>query len=281
MTEDQVLETKEGSAPRPSRGMSPWLEFWDTDTTARRVVKRARPLGDRIIVRPMERKKVEMAGLIVAQPKQEEMPVEGVVVSIGPETPEGSIEVGDVVLYGSDDGVSVKLGLDAKEYLVLADEHVVALLDKQSDLLERDRFSRILMVRNNWVLLEWEEATQEFRLAGKSSTLLRPETFKQAHFTGIVKMFGPDASAEVKELHEQRVFFDRWAHDFREKNWYEPGTDGRPRKRYALMLDFRLECVLPERAKVTVEGHEEVPDDGPTAERIEVNVKRDVGRVYG
>lgn len=279
MPETELIEKKEGGN---EPGKSPWLEFEDFSLNGQKVLKRARPLGDRLMVRRCERKQVEMAGLVIAQPKREEMPVEGVVVSVGDGIKEGSIEVGDVVLFGSDDGQTVKLGLDSKEYLVLSDEHVIAILDKESDLLERDRYSRILLVRNNWILMEWEEATDEIKVGG-GKTILRAQTYKQAHFTGVVRKHGPDISSELKdeEIIGKRVFFDRWAYEFREMYWYEPGADERTQKRYAFILDVRIHCTLPDRVKVTSPGHEEVPDEGPSAYKVDVPVRPNKGRVYG
>lgn len=274
----KVLETQDGKAPP----RSPFLEFVDSDSGGRQVTKRARPLGDRLMVIPAKREKIVTGGLVVpthSQTDREHLPVEGVVVALGPDIKPGSLEVGDTVLYGSEDGVKVTLGTVPKNYLVLADEHVVALLSKSSDYLERDRFSRVLFMRNNWVLLEWEEASEEYRIAGLK--LMKAETYKQAHFTGVVKMVGPDAGEEVREAVGKRVFFDRWAYEFREMCWYEPGVDGQKRNRYALILDYRLHCIVPDRVKVTTDGHEEIPDEGPSAYKVEVNVPRDVGRVYG
>ncbi len=280
---EKVVETRDGKAPPKS----PCLEFVDEDSRGVPVTKIARPLGDRIMVIPTKRERIEAGGIIIpsiSQVERDILPVEGVVVATGPGIKAGSIEVGDVVLYGSEDGVKVTLGTNPVTYLVLADEHVVAILSKASALLERDRFARILFVRNNWVLVEWEEATEEYKMAG-GVKLAKAETYRQAHFTGIVKMVGPDSIGEVKEAMGKRVFFDRWAYEFREMCWYEPGVvmEGVVVKnsRYAFMLDYRLHCIVPDRVKITTNGMEEVPDEGPSAYMVDVPVKRNVGRVYG
>ena len=258
----------------------PHLEFFSFNASGQRVMQRVRPLGDRVIVRRPERVMTEVGGLLAPLPKRAEMAAEGEVVALGPDVAPGTIEVGDAVLFGGDDGVVVRLGERAEEYLVLGNEQVVAILTRISPLLERDRMGRMLSLRNNWVLMEWEKAA-EIKLCGGKLALARTDTYERAHFTGIVKMVGPDVGEDVKGEVGKRVFFDRWAHEFREMYWYEPGVDGRGERRYALILDHRLNCVLPDRVKVESEGFEEEPDDGPSAVLTEITVKPDVGRVYG
>ncbi len=90
------------------------------------------PLGDRIIVKPLEEKEVRKNGIIIPDTVKEK-PMEGEVVAIGKGriTDEGKIvpmelKVGDKVLYGKYSGTEVKV--EDREYLWMKEEDVLGII---------------------------------------------------------------------------------------------------------------------------------------------------------
>mgnify|MGYP002725603898 CR=1 FL=1 len=74
------------------------------------------PLGDRVIVKPLEREQVTASGIVIPDTASEEKPHEGVVVAAGPGAikEDGTrapmdVKVGDKVLYGRYAGDDIKL----------------------------------------------------------------------------------------------------------------------------------------------------------------------------
>ena len=89
-----------------------------------------KPLGNRIVVEPMEEETQISAGGILIPDTAKEKPQEGKVVAVGPGklTDEGTrltmeVEVGDVVVYSKYGGTEYKVG--EIEYLVLRDDDVL------------------------------------------------------------------------------------------------------------------------------------------------------------
>ena len=74
------------------------------------------PLGDRIVVRPMEQEQVTASGIVIPDTASGEKPQEGVVVALGKggvgkdcANPTEFLKVGDKVLFGKYAGDDVKL----------------------------------------------------------------------------------------------------------------------------------------------------------------------------
>jgi chaperonin GroES len=92
-----------------------------------------RPLHDRILVERLEEKEVVKGGIIIpdtAKEKAQEAKV--IAVGTGKVTEEGKklpldVKVGDKILFGKYSGSEVKI--DDKEYLILREEDVLAILD--------------------------------------------------------------------------------------------------------------------------------------------------------
>ena len=89
-----------------------------------------KPLGNRIVVEPIEEDTQISAGGILIPDTAKEKPQEGKVVAVGPGklTDEGTrlemeVEVGDVVVYSKYGGTEYKVG--ETEYLVLRDDDVL------------------------------------------------------------------------------------------------------------------------------------------------------------
>jgi chaperonin GroES len=92
-----------------------------------------RPLGDRVVVKALDKDKQERGGLIIPDTAKEK-PQEGEVVAAGKgkTTDEGKllmmdVKVGDKVLYGKYSGTEIKL--DGDEYLIMHQEDILGILD--------------------------------------------------------------------------------------------------------------------------------------------------------
>ncbi|MBI1962137.1 MAG: co-chaperone GroES [Candidatus Rokubacteria bacterium RIFCSPLOWO2_02_FULL_73_56] len=92
-----------------------------------------RPLHDRILVERLEEKEVKKGGIIIPDTAKEK-PQEAKVIAVGngKVTDEGKkipldVKAGDKILFGKYSGSEVKL--DDKEYLILREEDVLAILE--------------------------------------------------------------------------------------------------------------------------------------------------------
>jgi chaperonin GroES len=92
-----------------------------------------RPLHDRILVERLEEKEVKKGGIIIPDTAKEK-PQEGKVIAAGAGkvADDGKkialdVKVGDRILFGKYSGSEVKI--DDKEYLILREEDVLAVLD--------------------------------------------------------------------------------------------------------------------------------------------------------
>jgi len=90
------------------------------------------PLGDKIIVKPLEEKEVTKGGIVLPQTSKEK-PEKGEVIAVGPgkllengKRAGLSVKVGDKVVfkkYGPDE-----IKIEDKEYLIISEEDVLAIL---------------------------------------------------------------------------------------------------------------------------------------------------------
>ncbi|WP_161482685.1 MULTISPECIES: co-chaperone GroES [Herbidospora] len=102
-------------------------------TTATKVP--VKPLGDRIVVQPLEAEQTTASGLVIPDTAKEK-PQEGKVLAVGPGNWDESgskrvpldVNEGDVVLYSKYGGTEVKYG--GEEYLVLSARDVLAIIEK-------------------------------------------------------------------------------------------------------------------------------------------------------
>jgi chaperonin GroES len=92
-----------------------------------------KPLGDRVVVEPIERDEVTASGIYVPETAKEK-PQEGKVLAAGPgrRDDEGKrvpmdVAEGDRVLYAKYAGTEVKLG--DKKVLILKETDILAILD--------------------------------------------------------------------------------------------------------------------------------------------------------
>lgn len=90
-----------------------------------------KPLGDRLIVKPIERE--TMKGGIIIPDTAKEKPMEGEVLATGPGklNDQGNrapmdVKVGDKVLYGKYSGTEIKL--DGETYLIIHQDEILGIL---------------------------------------------------------------------------------------------------------------------------------------------------------
>ena len=94
-----------------------------------------RPLGDRVLVKPLEKEKQERGGLIIPDTAKEK-PQEGQVVAAGKgKTSEDGkllpmdVKAGDKILYGKYSGTEIKI--DGDEYLIMHQDDILGILESK------------------------------------------------------------------------------------------------------------------------------------------------------
>ena len=94
-----------------------------------------KPLGDRVVVEPVEQEEKTASGIILPETAKEK-PQEGIVISVGPgrrdeagERIPMDVKEGDRVLYAKYAGTEVKLGGD-KKVLILRENDILAIVEK-------------------------------------------------------------------------------------------------------------------------------------------------------
>ena len=92
-----------------------------------------KPLGDRLLVEPVEEKEVKKGGIIIPDTAKEK-PTEGIVRALGTGKTDDSgkkvafeVKVGDRVLVSKYGGTEVKL--EGKEYKILSSDDILAIVD--------------------------------------------------------------------------------------------------------------------------------------------------------
>lgn len=88
------------------------------------------PLGDRLVVKPIEREEVTKGGIVLPDTAKEK-PQEGEVLAAGPGrlTEDGKriamdVKVGDIVVYAKYGGIEIKV--DEEELLILREGDILA-----------------------------------------------------------------------------------------------------------------------------------------------------------
>ncbi|MFH1726282.1 MAG: co-chaperone GroES [Elusimicrobiota bacterium] len=90
------------------------------------------PLGDRVLVQPLEQKEVKKSGIIIPDTAKEK-PQEGKIVAAGKgkTTEDGKVlpmevKAGDRVLYGKYSGTEIKI--DDEDFLIMHQEDILGIL---------------------------------------------------------------------------------------------------------------------------------------------------------
>jgi len=93
---------------------------------------KVQPLGDRVVIRPLEAQEKTKGGIIVPDTAKEK-PQEGEVTAVGKgkvlengKTEPLEVKVGDKVLYGKYSGTEIKI--DGEDYLIVKEEDILAII---------------------------------------------------------------------------------------------------------------------------------------------------------
>ena len=92
-----------------------------------------RPLGDRVLVEPIEEKEQSVGGIIIPDSAKEK-PMQGKVIAVGKKTDKDSkelkfdVKAGDTVLLPKYGGTEVKL--DGKKLQLVREEDLLGVLEK-------------------------------------------------------------------------------------------------------------------------------------------------------
>jgi len=92
-----------------------------------------KPLGDRVVVEPIEQEEVTAGGIVLPETAKEK-PQQGMILAVGPgardedgEHVEMDVKVGDKVLYAKYSGTEFKV--DGKKLLILRESDLLAILE--------------------------------------------------------------------------------------------------------------------------------------------------------
>lgn len=90
------------------------------------------PLGDRVIIKPIEPKEIKKSGIIIPETAKEK-PQEGEVVAVGKgkTSDDGKlvameVKVGNKILYGKYSGTEIKI--NDEEYLIMREEDILGIV---------------------------------------------------------------------------------------------------------------------------------------------------------
>ncbi len=93
-----------------------------------------KPLGDRVLIKPVETEEEVKGGIIIPDTAKEK-PQEGEVIAVGPGKLDESgkrmpmsVKVGDRVLYSKYGGTEVKI--DDDDYLIMSESDIMAIIEK-------------------------------------------------------------------------------------------------------------------------------------------------------
>jgi len=105
-----------------------YRRYWEMAATLK-------PLGDRLVVEPIEAEETTASGILLPETAKEK-PQEGKVIAAGPGRLDDSgnrvameVKVGDIVLYAKYAGTEIKLDGDNK-VLILKESDVLALVER-------------------------------------------------------------------------------------------------------------------------------------------------------
>ena len=94
-----------------------------------------RPLGDRVIVKPVTREEKTKAGIYLPDTASKEKPMEGTVIAVGPgrlmddgkRTPV-DVKAGDRIVFAKYAGTEFKTEND-EEYLIISEKDIMAVIE--------------------------------------------------------------------------------------------------------------------------------------------------------
>ncbi len=83
-----------------------------------------KPLGERIIVKPLKQEEKTEGGIFLPETASKEKPQQGNVIAVGPDFK--GVKKGDKVLFAKYAGTEIEI--KDKEYLVLGEDDVLAII---------------------------------------------------------------------------------------------------------------------------------------------------------
>lgn len=84
-----------------------------------------RPLGERIVVKPLKQEEKTEGGIYLPETASKEKPQQGEVIAVGPDFKE--LKKGDKIIFAKYGGTEIKIEDD--EYLVLGEDDVLAIIE--------------------------------------------------------------------------------------------------------------------------------------------------------
>ncbi|NCC33603.1 MAG: co-chaperone GroES [Chloroflexia bacterium] len=94
---------------------------------------RIRPLGDRVVVKPMEREEKTKSGIFLPDTASKERPMEGTILAVGEGRRDDSgklvpmnVRTGDKVVFAKYSGTEFKV--DEVEYLILSEKDILGII---------------------------------------------------------------------------------------------------------------------------------------------------------
>ncbi|MBP1466891.1 co-chaperone GroES [Candidatus Chloroploca sp. M-50] len=94
---------------------------------------RIRPLGDRVVVKPVEREEKTKSGIFLPDTASKERPMEGTILAVGEGRRDDSgklvpmnVQAGDKVLFAKYSGTEFKV--DEVEYLILSEKDILGII---------------------------------------------------------------------------------------------------------------------------------------------------------
>ncbi|MFT4738390.1 MAG: chaperonin GroES [Cyclobacteriaceae bacterium] len=89
-----------------------------------------RPLGDRVLVEPIEAESKTKSGIIIPDTAKEKSQ-EGKVIAVGEGTKKQkmTVKIGDQVLFGKYSGTEIHL--DGKDYMIMKESDIYGILSKE------------------------------------------------------------------------------------------------------------------------------------------------------
>ena len=94
-----------------------------------------KPLGDRVVVRPLPAEEKTASGLFIPDTAKEK-PQRGTIVAVGPGRVENGTKIdmtvreGDTVLYGKYAGTEIRFGED--DYLIMRESDILGILQEEA-----------------------------------------------------------------------------------------------------------------------------------------------------
>ena len=100
-------------------------------------VKKLKPLGDRVLIKPVFEEEKSKGGILLPDTVSKEKPQIGEILAVGPggTSKEGKIvpmtvKKGDKVVYAKYSGTDIKGDDDDEDYLLLSEKDILAIVEK-------------------------------------------------------------------------------------------------------------------------------------------------------